>query len=211
MDFIPQSIASNQNFSPLMRFFHDMDKYSRQLTHHYHNHHQDRDGGSHGSRAFFPNFDVRELQNKFELYGELPGAKRNDIKIEFTGPRTLEISGTVKSGYDIPSRESANNTVVKCDRADTQATGEAPSQLDEENAAEDEHQPRRKRSHKNTEDNEVKYWALERSLGGFHRSFTFPKQIQQDTVTASLDSGVLAVTVPKAAEARTAGRVIEVA
>ncbi|EFY84138.1 hypothetical protein J3458_020563 [Metarhizium acridum] len=206
MDFIPQSIASNQSFSPLMRFFHDMDKYSRQLTHH----HQRRDdGGSHGSRAFFPNFDVRELENRFELYGELPGAERNDMKIEFTGPRTLEISGTVKPCYDSSRRESANNTVAKWDN--TQAAGETQAQLDEEHAVEHEHQPRRKPRHRDTEDHDVKYWASERSLGGFYRSFTFPKQIQQDGVTATLDSGVLAVTVPKAAEARTERRVIQVA
>ncbi|RJE18648.1 Heat shock protein [Aspergillus sclerotialis] len=44
-----------------------------------------------------------------------------------------------------------------------------------------------------------KYWATERSVGEFSRTFNFPGRIDQDRVKASLKNGILAVTIPKAA------------
>jgi HSP20 family protein len=45
---------------------------------------------------------------------------------------------------------------------------------------------------------ESKYWVSERSVGEFHRTFTFPGKVDQDAVTASLKNGILSVVVPKA-------------
>lgn len=42
-----------------------------------------------------------------------------------------------------------------------------------------------------------KYWATERSIGEFNRTFNFPARVDQDRVTASLKNGILSVTVPK--------------
>jgi HSP20 family protein len=47
-----------------------------------------------------------------------------------------------------------------------------------------------------------KYYAVERSTGSFHRSFTLPTGIDGDKVTAELKDGVLMVEVPKAPEAQ---------
>ena len=44
-----------------------------------------------------------------------------------------------------------------------------------------------------------RYWVSERSVGEFHRSFSFPGHVDQDGVKASLKNGVLDVVVPKAA------------
>ena len=43
-----------------------------------------------------------------------------------------------------------------------------------------------------------KYWLTERSQGRFSRSWEFPKNVQQDQVTASLKDGILSIVVPKA-------------
>lgn len=43
-----------------------------------------------------------------------------------------------------------------------------------------------------------KYWLTERSIGEFSRSFSFPARVEQDGVSASLNDGILSVTVPKA-------------
>lgn len=43
-----------------------------------------------------------------------------------------------------------------------------------------------------------KYWVSERSVGEFSRSFQFPARVEHDDVRASLNNGVLVVTVPKA-------------
>ena len=43
-----------------------------------------------------------------------------------------------------------------------------------------------------------KYWVSERSVGEFHRAFSFPSRVNQDEVKASLKNGILNVVVPKA-------------
>jgi HSP20 family molecular chaperone IbpA len=43
-----------------------------------------------------------------------------------------------------------------------------------------------------------KYWVSERSYGQFSRSFTFPGRVETEGVSASLNNGILIVTVPKA-------------
>lgn len=50
------------------------------------------------------------------------------------------------------------------------------------------------------------YWVSERSIGSFHRSFSFPARIDQDRVKASLKHGILSVVVPKS-QAPTARRI----
>lgn len=47
-------------------------------------------------QRFTPRFDVRETDAAYELYGELPGAARKNINIEFTEPQTIVISGKVE-------------------------------------------------------------------------------------------------------------------
>lgn len=43
-----------------------------------------------------------------------------------------------------------------------------------------------------------RYWRWERSVGEFTRTFSFPARVDHDGVTASLNNGILSVTVPKA-------------
>ena len=49
-----------------------------------------------------------------------------------------------------------------------------------------------------TQQPEAKYWVSERSVGEFHRSFTFPTRVDHDAVKASLKNGILSIVVPKA-------------
>jgi HSP20 family molecular chaperone IbpA len=44
----------------------------------------------------------------------------------------------------------------------------------------------------------AKYWVSERSIGEFSRSFNFPQRVDHDGVTATLNDGILTITVPKA-------------
>jgi HSP20 family protein len=46
------------------------------------------------------------------------------------------------------------------------------------------------------------FHRIERSFGGFFRSFTLPQNIQQDSISAELRNGVLEVTLPKKSEAK---------
>jgi HSP20 family molecular chaperone IbpA len=54
-----------------------------------------------------------------------------------------------------------------------------------------------------------RFWATERSVGEFQRSFSFPARVDQDNVKASLKDGILSVTVPKATAAATKKITIE--
>jgi HSP20 family protein len=50
------------------------------------------------------------------------------------------------------------------------------------------------------EDKSDRYYAYERSYGSFTRSFTLPDGADADKLRASLEKGVLAITVPKRPE-----------
>jgi HSP20 family protein len=45
---------------------------------------------------------------------------------------------------------------------------------------------------------QAKYWVSERTVGQFHRSFSFPTRVDHDAVKASLKNGILSIVVPKA-------------
>ncbi|KAE8334344.1 hypothetical protein BDV24DRAFT_170298 [Aspergillus arachidicola] len=48
-------------------------------------------------------------------------------------------------------------------------------------------------------ENKPRFWVSERSVGEFHRTFTFPSRVDQENVKASLKNGILSLVVPKAA------------
>jgi HSP20 family protein len=54
------------------------------------------------------------------------------------------------------------------------------------------------------------YHVSERSFGSFERTFQVPEVIDADKIKASFKKGVLAITLPKTAEARRAERKITV-
>src|SRR5690242_14874187 len=42
---------------------------------------------------YCPRFDMREMNDRYVLEGELPGVEKKDINIEFTDNNTLSVSG----------------------------------------------------------------------------------------------------------------------
>lgn len=56
-----------------------------------------------------PNWDVRETENAYELYGELPGVERENLNIEFPGHETIVISGHIERNY-APASNNATTT-----------------------------------------------------------------------------------------------------
>ena len=136
-------------------------------------------------RAFRPKFDVRELKEIYELQGELPGIDQKDVNIEFVDPNTMTISGRVERDYT--SEKSPGIAKGAPDDKSGKATGQKEGAKSPKAQAATEEEP------------EYTYWVSERSVGEFHRSFTFPSNVNQDAVSASLKNGVLTVTIPKAA------------
>jgi HSP20 family molecular chaperone IbpA len=88
MAFFPRNIYDDttSSFGSLFRLLDDFDSYQRQ-------------GTNLKGLTFNPKFDVRETDNTYELHGELPGIKRENISIEFTGPQTVVIRGRVQRSY----------------------------------------------------------------------------------------------------------------
>jgi HSP20 family protein len=50
------------------------------------------------------------------------------------------------------------------------------------------------------ETKEENYHRIERSYGSFYRSFTLPRNIDQDKIKAESENGILKITMPKKAE-----------
>ncbi len=59
-----------------------------------------------------------------------------------------------------------------------------------------------------TEDEDRRYHLHERRFGRFQRSFTLPRTVSADTITATFENGVLHVHMPKAPESK--GRTIQI-
>lgn len=122
-------------------------------------------------RSFTPRFDVRESDDAYHLDGELPGISQENVDIEFSDPHTLVIKGRSEREFtDAPQDgQGESSDVVKTGEQSVTKSG-----------------------------NKYRYWVRERSVGEFHRAFTFPGRVDQDKVKASLKNGILSVVVPKA-------------
>jgi len=133
-------------------------------------------------RAFQPRFDVRELKDAYELQGELPGIAQKDINVEWEDGHTLTISGHIERHSETPSPEGKHETGTEVSKSTSKGL---------------------------TTVEEPRYWVTERSIGDFQRSWTFPSNVDQEHVKASLKDGILSIIVPKATHKSTKKITIE--
>lgn len=138
-------------------------------------------------RAFQPKFDVREHETNYELQGELPGIDQKEVHIAFADPHTLVIKGRTERDYSSEGASEAHGRI----------TGDVTDHSHKA-TVEDEGVEVKKEVVAPTTAKAPKYWISERSVGEFHRAFTFPSRVNQDAVKASLKNGILSVIVPKA-------------
>ena len=184
------------DFAPLFRLLDDYDV---------HRSSSNTQGESRGSassiRAFQPKFDVREEKESYLLNGELPGIDQKDVSIEFTDTNTLVIKGRTEREYSSGApaleggaqqgritEEGEGHQYHKATVEDESTDGVATPATSSTEVVKQKEQP------------QYKYWVSERSIGEFHRSFTFPGRVDQEAVKASLKNGILSVVVPKAHE-----------
>ncbi|KAJ9172427.1 hypothetical protein P3X46_015668 [Hevea brasiliensis] len=101
-----------------------------------------------GDNSAFVNtrIDWKETPNAHVLEADLPGLKKEEVKVEIEDDRVLQISG--------------ERNVEKEDKNDT-------------------------------------WHRVERSRGKFLRRLRLPENVKMDQVKASMENGVLTVTVPK--------------
>ncbi|KAI4217726.1 MAG: hypothetical protein LQ351_000322 [Letrouitia transgressa] len=166
------------------------------------------------SRPFTPRFDVREVGSAYELQGELPGIKQEDIEIQFIDANTLVIKGKTEREHVQQSNQSADaGEGVSGKDAIADNTSESSSTYHKA-SVEDEYVDAGAEGVEAKPENEVaaapsqpatvsepesRFWISERSVGEFQRTFSFPGKVDQEAVKASLKNGILNVVVPKAA------------
>ncbi|VBB86237.1 Putative small heat shock protein [Podospora comata] len=166
-------------------------------------------------KRFQPAFDVREVEDAYELYADLPGVAKENITIEFPEDQTITISGKVERNYEqlfAPSQETIS------ENPEEQPRPRSPYQATVEDDTEDEEydavtpvtsrpaspttptaivkQPAQQQTQQTP--TPAKYWLQERNFGEFSRTFQFPGRINTDEVTAALEHGILRIRVPKA-------------
>ena len=158
---------------------------------------------------------MRERSAAFELQGEVPGLQQGDVTIEFVDSHTLVIRGKVE--------REANFSNVKNKEGDAQQeeiTGSSGRNVEQDTSVDGSSEGRgvdtptttastntakadaeatieTKQTEGNGADDTYKYWVSERVTGGFERHFTFPSDVDQEAVKASLKNGILSVVVPK--------------
>lgn len=178
----------SNDMNPLFRL---LDDYNTQST-----------GGFNSSvRAFQPKFDVREHKDSYELQGELPGVDQKDVHIQFADPHTLVIKGRVEREYSSDGSEKPRGRITG-DVTESSPSRKATVEDENEEATNGNATKNKdvsKPSEKKVQHNHgSRYWVSERSVGEFHRAFTFPSRVDQDVVKAKLNNGILSVVVPKA-------------
>ncbi|KAI9854213.1 MAG: hypothetical protein M1824_000539 [Vezdaea acicularis] len=163
-------------------------------------------------RTFQPRFDVREVENTYELQGELPGIEQSNLSIEFSDEHTLVVKGHSERGSSKAAGKASEKAAESNDEFESITVEDAtptekshqPTVEDEAAASEAESStvaaatPATESPREPTKP-KVKYWVSERSVGQFSRSFRFPERVDQEAVKASLKNGILNVIVPKAA------------
>lgn len=150
------------------------------------------------TRTFTPAFDVRELADGYYLDGELPGVDPSQIDIEFSDSHTLVIKGRTDRDSRNQMRQTRENppssspyqpTVEDEDESEgsgSESDGSLHSTDGPSKPVADQAQPP-----------SFRYWASERSIGQFQRTFTFSTRVDQDGVRANLKNGILSLVVPK--------------
>jgi len=174
-------------------------------------------------QVFTPKFDLRETETTYELHGELAGIKKENVSIEFSDPQTVVVRGKIERSYSAGTPQPAE---AKPEEA-SGAISEEPVLIEHDQASEtasvnshratveDEEEEGKATEVQNTPATTVaeaakpaeapkpaapraKYWVSERSIGQFARSFQFPSRVEHEAVAATLDNGILTITVPKA-------------
>ncbi|KAJ6108441.1 hypothetical protein N7523_009764 [Penicillium sp. IBT 18751x] len=141
---------------------------------------QHRTGRQQSALRITPRFDVRESNDAYHLDGELPGIAQSDIDIEFSDPQTLVVKGHTERSYKAEPQEQAQGQEEEGSTAVSETVKTKKSSKSESKAI---------------------FWASERVVGEFQRTFSFGQRVDQDAVKASLKNGILSITVPKAASA----------
>lgn len=199
MSFFPRSFIeadTSASFHPLFRLLDDFDNYSRTSGQVQRPRNQ--------QRTFTPRFDVKEVENAYELHGELPGIDQKDVSIEFTDENTLTVRGRSERQYTSGTPPQSFIEGVQQEQKQIESHKEhQPTAEDDPSepatpTTDTTQQVAELEQQKKPEQPQSKFWVSERNVGEFARSFSFPGRVDHDAVTASMKNGILSIVVPKA-------------
>ena len=143
------------------------------------------DGGTTGW-GWFPGVDVEETEDAVILTADLPGFEPDQVEIQVEN-QVLTLSGSRESVREEPAR---SGEIGAGGATGEPAPGTSPADAARSGPGGSEgNGPRR-------------FHLRERRWGSFSRSFTLPRTVRAEEITASFDRGVLTVHMPKSAEAR---------
>lgn len=200
MSLFPRSYLSPEaSFTPLFRLLDDFDSYSREVA-------PNRQGNNARRQlpTFSPRFDVKETEAGYELHGEIPGAEKDNISIEFTEPQTIVISGRTERSYTSGTPpaglvENGGNATMSGAITDGSSNNSHKATVEDEAAEKAKEQGTEiVKSDQQQQKPKERFWVSERSVGEFSRTFSFPTPVDQEAVSANLKDGILSVLVPKA-------------
>jgi len=174
--------------------------------------------------CFYPRFDVEETEVQYELFGDLPGCKREDIQIHDVHGYGIEIEGLTtrlphmegnepKIPEIVEAKEEEKKTVWP-DMAEPgmQAAAEGRAAIPETTTVSNlpeptEVEPAKAKHHERHESQNgvtkqlpVTYPRTlfhERLVGNFRRTIRFPEPVDTAKVEAELKDGILRIRVPK--------------
>ncbi|KAI9162800.1 Cytochrome P450 monooxygenase apf7 [Paramyrothecium foliicola] len=195
MAFFPRTIYNNEaSLAPLFRLLDDFDKHTRSSG--------QSNGNTSIASAWQPRFDVRETADAYELHGELPGVRKNEISIEFPEPQVMVVHGRTERTYTAgtpPAGHLEDSSRAAITEGSERRNSHQATVEDENEAATNSGVVAKQNADKKAEQpaDKAKYWLKERSVGEFTRTFNFPTRVNQEAVSASLTDGILSVTVPK--------------
>lgn len=215
----------DMSFAPVFRFIDAFDNWNTRAN----TNRPQGQGRSSVLRAasFNPKFDVVETKDSYELHGEIPGVERKDISIEFTEPQMIVIHGRVERKYTsgtppagLVEGQKAAGAMTEGGESVTPPTESHKATVTDEEAEEAEAAKERGSTDNNKQQQVAKtnghnkpahhgkFWCQERSVGEFHRTFSFPVPVDEANVKASLDNGILHLSIPK--QEKRASRRVEI-
>jgi HSP20 family molecular chaperone IbpA len=207
-DFFSTLRSSDHDFIAALRFLDDYAKHVHERGHHHQVY-----------RNFVPRFDLEQHADTYELYGELPGFRRENIIIEAHDDHNLQVSGSISpvTSQPAPSSEADGSKDKKASKAESQDAQPKLNQLEATTTDQERYLNARfgdvldpnaefvkgeKKAEANPEKSDaepkVRCLIAERNPCSFHRAFHFPTPIMKDAVTATMQDGILHITAPRA-------------
>lgn len=136
-------------------------------------------------QMYSPKVDIHQDNKHIYIEAELPGMRREDVKISINEDKFLVIKGEKRSERRWGAETEENRTSDENKNGkESKSKAEKSAEIESRNGGSvmrAERQPLR----------------IERSYGSFTRTFTLPETADTENIDAKFENGVLEITVPK--------------